>query len=309
MQRPPSRRCVRCRRGASPNRGPDISSHDAAVDTGQSCSRWCAGRNDRDTGWRHVALCALGGAGQAEGALSASSPGAASTSRNISKRCGICASAVMRWPSSTGAGRGIPRASYAIRSRAMSRVFRSTRSTWRPSSSRSCCRIVRRPILRWPILMGCAVLPRAAHAGLEVFERFCALRADDRPAASARIAADARPDAHAARGRNGRAVYSRRQHRLCSSQPASPAIPDLGSARRYARNVAILEADPTLGIASPTVAWLDAAFAAMAEFRSPEFAGADPPAGPDARGKRLTPSYRSLPLRRLPGICRRDRIA
>ena len=41
---------------------------------------------------------------------------------------------------------------------------------------------------------------------------------------------------------------------------------------RYARNAAILEADPTLGIASPTVAWLDAAFAAMAEFRSPEFA-------------------------------------
>jgi lysophospholipase len=37
--------------------------------------------------------------------------------------------------------------------------------------------------------------------------------------------------------------------------------------------VAILEADPTLGIASPTVAWLDAAFTAMAEFRSPEFAG------------------------------------
>jgi lysophospholipase len=41
---------------------------------------------------------------------------------------------------------------------------------------------------------------------------------------------------------------------------------------RYARNAAIVEADPTLGIASPTVAWLDAAFAAMGEFRSPGFA-------------------------------------
>ena len=39
--------------------------------------------------------------------------------------------------------------------------------------------------------------------------------------------------------------------------------------RRYARNAAILEADPTLGIASPTVAWLDAAFTAMAGFVRP----------------------------------------
>ncbi len=29
---------------------------------------------------------------------------------------------------------------------------------------------------------------------------------------------------------------------------------------RYARNAAILEEDPTLGIASPTVAWADTAF-------------------------------------------------
>src|SRR4030095_10691381 len=44
-------------------------------------------------------------------------------------------------------------------------------------------------------------------------------------------------------------------------------------ARVSARTAPVLEADPTLGIASPTVAWLDAAFAAMAEFRSSEFAG------------------------------------
>ncbi|MGY3448219.1 alpha/beta fold hydrolase [Bradyrhizobium sp. USDA 4353] len=36
---------------------------------------------------------------------------------------------------------------------------------------------------------------------------------------------------------------------------------------RYARNAAILEEDPTLGIASPTVAWADAAFSAMVTFR------------------------------------------
>ncbi len=42
---------------------------------------------------------------------------------------------------------------------------------------------------------------------------------------------------------------------------------------RYARNAAIYAEDPTLGIASPTVAWADAAIRAMMEFR-----GADYPA-------------------------------
>src|SRR6201998_1324452 len=36
---------------------------------------------------------------------------------------------------------------------------------------------------------------------------------------------------------------------------------------RYARNAAILEEDPTLGIASPTVGWADTAFRAMNTFR------------------------------------------
>jgi lysophospholipase len=37
---------------------------------------------------------------------------------------------------------------------------------------------------------------------------------------------------------------------------------------RYARNAAILEEDPTLGIASPTVAWAETAFRAMHTFRA-----------------------------------------
>jgi lysophospholipase len=36
---------------------------------------------------------------------------------------------------------------------------------------------------------------------------------------------------------------------------------------RYARNAAILEEDPTLGIGSPTIAWADTAFRAMHTFR------------------------------------------
>lgn len=37
---------------------------------------------------------------------------------------------------------------------------------------------------------------------------------------------------------------------------------------RYARNAAIIDDDPTLGIASPTVAWADTAFKAMVGFRA-----------------------------------------
>src|SRR6201996_7704140 len=40
---------------------------------------------------------------------------------------------------------------------------------------------------------------------------------------------------------------------------------------RYARNAAILEEDPTLGIAAPTVAWADTAFTAMRGFRAANY--------------------------------------
>src|SRR5439155_20704999 len=40
---------------------------------------------------------------------------------------------------------------------------------------------------------------------------------------------------------------------------------------RYARTAAILEAEPSLAIGSPTVAWLDAAFKAMNEFADPNY--------------------------------------
>jgi lysophospholipase len=40
---------------------------------------------------------------------------------------------------------------------------------------------------------------------------------------------------------------------------------------RFARNAAILEEDPTLGIGSPTVAWADTAFRAMRGFRASDY--------------------------------------
>jgi lysophospholipase len=40
---------------------------------------------------------------------------------------------------------------------------------------------------------------------------------------------------------------------------------------RYARNAAVLEAEPALGIAAPTIAWADAAFRVMQDFAQPSF--------------------------------------
>jgi lysophospholipase len=40
---------------------------------------------------------------------------------------------------------------------------------------------------------------------------------------------------------------------------------------RYARNASILEQDPAVGIGSPTVAWLDAAFETIVAFRAADY--------------------------------------
>ncbi|MDP1584422.1 MAG: alpha/beta hydrolase, partial [Bradyrhizobium sp.] len=53
-----------------------------------------------------------------------------------------------------------------------------------------------------------------------------------------------------------------------SGFPGNPLTTD---PERYARNAALLAQDPTLGIGSPTVAWLDAAFDTMIGFRSADY--------------------------------------
>ena len=52
---------------------------------------------------------------------------------------------------------------------------------------------------------------------------------------------------------------------------------------RYARNVAVLEAEPKLAIGWPTVAWTDSAFRVMGELAEPGYPGQNPPADPDRR--------------------------
>jgi lysophospholipase len=50
-----------------------------------------------------------------------------------------------------------------------------------------------------------------------------------------------------------------------------PGNPLTSDPQRYARNAALLAQDPTLGIGSPTVAWLDAAFDTMVEFGAADY--------------------------------------
>lgn len=120
--------------------------------------------------------------------------------------------------------------------------------------------------------MGGAVMLRFAHAGIEAFERFvlCSPMID-LPGARTSLPIRGLIRLLRAAGMSERFIPGGNSDLTKPSHfPGNPLTSD---PRRYARNASILEADPTLGIASPTVAWLDAAFVAMAEFRSPEFAG------------------------------------
>ena len=120
--------------------------------------------------------------------------------------------------------------------------------------------------------MGGAVMLRVAHAGIEAFERFvlCAPMID-LPGLRASLPMRGLMRMLRAAGMGERFIPGGNIDLIKST--GFPGNPLTSDPRRYARNVAILEADPTLGIASPTVAWLNAAFAAMGEFRSSEFAG------------------------------------
>ena len=123
--------------------------------------------------------------------------------------------------------------------------------------------------------MGGAVMLRLAHAGSAAFERFvlCAPMIDLPPPRASRPMRGLMRLLRAA-GMGERFIPG---GNIDLIRPKGFSGNRLTSdPRRYARNAAILQADPTLRISSPTVAWLDAAFAAMAEFRSPGFAGRIP---------------------------------
>ena len=114
--------------------------------------------------------------------------------------------------------------------------------------------------------MGATVMLRLAHAGKRWFDRMV-LSAPmiDLPGSRTSFAARTLLKTLRFSGQGGRYIPGG-SDRLAGTEPfvVNPVTSD---PVRYARNAAILEEDPTLGIAAPTVAWADAAFKAMNIFR------------------------------------------
>lgn len=114
--------------------------------------------------------------------------------------------------------------------------------------------------------MGGTVMLRTAHAGKRWFDRMV-LSAPmiDLPGRTTSFPVRALLKTMRLLGQGGRYVPGGRD-RLTGLDPFinNPLTSD---PVRYARNAAILEEDPTLGLASPTVAWADTAFRAMHRFK------------------------------------------
>jgi lysophospholipase len=116
--------------------------------------------------------------------------------------------------------------------------------------------------------MGGAVMLRVAHSGKRWFDRMV-LSAPmiDLPGRTTSFPARAFLRIMRLAGQGGRYVPGG------SDVLTQPFInnPFTSDPVRYARNTAILEEDPTLGIGSPTVAWADTAFRAMHGFRASNY--------------------------------------
>ena len=115
---------------------------------------------------------------------------------------------------------------------------------------------------------GATVLIRAAHRGHRWFDRMVLSAPSDR--ARRRRLFEGRRSAYRARAADGGL-----RHHVCAREP-TPASSNRGLSLgniltsdpvRYARNAAIMEAEPALSLGAPTVAWMDAAFRAMRAMR------------------------------------------
>ena len=118
--------------------------------------------------------------------------------------------------------------------------------------------------------MGGAVMLRVAHAGKRWFDRMV-LSAPMIDLPGHRTGLPARLLLRTLRlaGQGGR--YIPGGNDALSGTESFVINPLTSDPVRYARNAAILEEDPTLGLGSPTVAWADAAFRAMHGFRASDY--------------------------------------
>ena len=118
--------------------------------------------------------------------------------------------------------------------------------------------------------MGGAVLLRVAHSDKRWFERTVLVSPMiDFPGSRAALPLRLLAQALCLAGLGARYIPGGSADRLrVSGFAGNPLTSDPA---RYARNAGIVEADPTLAIGSPTLAWLDAAFAAIVAFRAGDY--------------------------------------
>jgi lysophospholipase len=118
--------------------------------------------------------------------------------------------------------------------------------------------------------MGGAVLLRAAHSGKRWFERMVlAAPLIDLPYARSSLLL--RIPIRALRLAGFGASYVPGSNVDLMRESGFAGNPLTSDPQRYARNASILEQDPAVGIGSPTVAWLDAAFETIVGFRAADY--------------------------------------
>lgn len=126
------------------------------------------------------------------------------------------------------------------------------------------------PIFALAHAMGATVLLRAAHAGLRWFDRMVLLA----PMIALPGMPHSRPIRMLVRGMRlmglGSSYVPGGGPSVVMQRPFSGNV-FTSDPVRYARNVAVLEAEPSLAIGSPTVAWTDSAFRVMREMGEPRY--------------------------------------
>ncbi len=120
--------------------------------------------------------------------------------------------------------------------------------------------------------MGGAVMLRIAHGGRRWFDRMV-LSAPmiDLPGAATSL--PARLLVRLMRWSGSGAAYVPGGSSTLTGSTPFANNPLTSDAVRYARNMALLEEDPMLGLASPTIAWADSAFRTMHAFRAADYPG------------------------------------
>lgn len=127
------------------------------------------------------------------------------------------------------------------------------------------------PVFALAHSMGAMILIRSAHRGMRWFDRIV-LSAPMLALSGLQYAGMARVATTALRlfGMGERHILRRHASIVAGSAFAGNLL--TSDPVRYARNAAIVEAEPALAVTGPTVAWMDAAFRAMAECTAPDFA-------------------------------------